>query len=118
MSQLTLARCGIRKLPENIFLFLPHLKMADLRQNSLVSLPSSLAYHPYLQVILLLDNLFPTFPTILHTLPKLTEHDLAHLSKPDKELEPGKFELVRMSFSIKPRLSRRNVADTVTHTFG
>ena len=76
LEHLILIDCGIRKLPENLFLFLPRLKVVDLRKNLLVSLPESLAYHPNIEVLLLSGNLFIYTPSILQTLPSLVKHDL------------------------------------------
>ena len=45
LEGLELANCGLKQLPENLFLFLPRIKYVDLRQNQLASLPDSLAYH-------------------------------------------------------------------------
>ena len=76
LEYLSLVECGIRKLPENLFLFLPKVKAVDLRRNLLISLPESLAYHPTLEVLLLSDNLFLDIPPLLHTLPRLERHGL------------------------------------------
>ena len=74
---ISLVGCGIRKLPENFFLCLPKVKGIDLRNNCLASLPQSIAYHPNLRVMLLAGNLFKSVPFLLHTLPKLSRHDLS-----------------------------------------
>ena len=76
IEKLLLIDCGIRKLPENLFLYLPKLKVVDLRDNFLVSLPPSLAYHPTVEVLLLAGNLFLHTPSLLRTLPSLVKHDL------------------------------------------
>ena len=76
LESLSLTNCEIRVLPENFFQFLPVLRHLDLRRNLLVSLPSSLAYHPHIENLLLSDNLFDQIPVILSTLPKLQQHGL------------------------------------------
>ena len=76
IENLILIGCGIRKLPENLFLYLPKLKVVDLRNNLLLSLPPSLAYHPTVEVMLLAGNLFLHPPPLLKTLPGLLRQDL------------------------------------------
>ena len=76
IEKLLLIDCGIRKLPENLFLHLPKLKVVDLRDNFLVSLPPSLAYHPAIEVMLLAGNQFLHPPPLLKTLPGLLTQDL------------------------------------------
>ena len=78
LEKLSLVGCKIRSLPESLFLFLLQVKYVDVRQNFLVSLPSSVAYHPTLEVFLLSENLFTEVPAILSTLPRLTVHGLSH----------------------------------------
>jgi len=87
---LCLQKCGIRKLPDNLFLFLPNVKFVDLRHNYLISLPRSLAFHQNIEYLLLSDNLFKTIPPILSSLPKLKETGL-------KGLQPG----LRLSSSLE-----------------
>ena len=50
LEQLDLSGCGIRKLPENLFNCLQNLKIIDLRQNFLIGLPPSLAFHQNIEV--------------------------------------------------------------------
>ena len=76
LENLILIDCGIRKLPENLFLYLPKVKVVDLRNNLLISLPTSLAYHPSIEVMMLSGNLFTITPPLLKTLPRLVKHDL------------------------------------------
>ena len=106
LEHLILIDCGIRKLPENLFLFLPRLKVVDLRKNLLVSLPESLAYHPNIEVLLLSGNLFNSTPSILQTLPSLVKHDLCMTIK-NTNSRPRKYQFnytVSCSNSDRPLL--------------
>ena len=82
LEKLSLVGCKIRSLPESLFLFLVKVKYVDVRQNFLLSLPKSVAYHPTLEVFLLSENLFTEVPAILTTLPRLTMHGLSQKSYP------------------------------------
>ena len=91
LERLCLVGCGIRKLPENLFLFLPKVKHVDLRHNFLISLPDSLAYHPTLEVLLLSENLFPSLPPLLYTLPRLKMHGITKPPQEQKRIDSTNF---------------------------
>ena len=93
LEHLILIGCGIRKLPVNLFLFLPKLKVLDLRNNFLISLPKSLAYHPNLEILFLGGNLFNSPPSLLQTLPRLVKHDI-RITKKNTKIQERKCPVV------------------------
>lgn len=50
LEELDLSGCLIRKLPDNMFYFLPNIRYVDLRHNFLITLPDSLAFHQNIEV--------------------------------------------------------------------
>lgn len=102
LEGLCLAGCGIRKLPDNLFHFLPIVKHVDFRHNLLLSLPSSLAFHPTVEVLLLAGNLFMGTPSLLSTLPRLQIHGLAESRRLKKKVMK---DLEQFSSSVGTQLT-------------
>ncbi|KAE8739213.1 hypothetical protein FOCC_FOCC015287 [Frankliniella occidentalis] len=61
----------IKRLPTNFFLGLPNLRHLDLRENKLFEIPTSIAGHDSLEVLLLQNNKLPALPCELGQVPRL-----------------------------------------------
>ncbi|KAF7271140.1 hypothetical protein GWI33_015949 [Rhynchophorus ferrugineus] len=71
LKMLFLERNLLTTLPDDFFHKLPHLMWLDLRNNSLVALPKSIAHHLHLEHLLLTNNNIKTLPNELGLVPNL-----------------------------------------------